>query len=426
MLAIRGLRMVDWLATFAKQAAAAAAASKTLGTATTGAVAQSKTALGTLPMAFTGVGIAITAAIAGWGLYEALVGPVEDAIRRIEDFKQKYGKGFSGLKPGQERFETLQGRIRDLRKARSGIGAIETVGSAGVSPHGAGVQAQQTIEAKRRRDEIDAEIKYLEKIQAQQVRKEHGVYGRSDVGLRRYTGEQSMYGPGEESWAYQTTAGGGPAYEQFIAEQLAMYQGERSKLEEERDKTYEKFEKAAGDERTALHEELGNIAERMKDNADAIQGYTDDLDGIAKSISDSQSKERVADVAKTVEKERSRARRGAFKGGRSTPLDPFATPLFSGQDPEGKRITNLILQKGGAAQYFKQSPGARQELARTIGQKQNVINVHFGDSSISITAPPESKPRELAKMVNREIEKLGRRNYEDVQRVLGSTVPAEI
>ena len=421
MLAIRGLRMVDWLASFVKQAAAAAAASRTLGTATTGAVAQSKTALATLPGAFTGVGVAITVAIAAWGLYDAIVGPIIDAEQRLEGFRKKYGKDFERLKPGQEKFGTLQGRIQDAQRTYNEF-MKQKMASAALAP---GVAAPVT-DAERK---LLSNIERLKRIQAQDVRKEYGIGGRTDVDLRRYTGGISAYGPSEESWAFQTQAGENvpEAYENFIAEQLAIYQGERAALEQERDKTYEKFEEAMGDERTALHDELGDIADRMKENADAIQGYTNDLDGIAKSISESQSREQAEKIAEVVEQKRRTARRGAFRGGgRSKPLNPFATPLLSGLDPEGSRIINLALQKGGATEYFRKSPEARETLARELRSQKNVINIHYGDASISVTAKTDAKPQDIAKVVKDEWWKIGRRSQEDVQRVLGATVPAEI
>jgi TP901 family phage tail tape measure protein len=408
MLAIRGLRMVDWLAGFAKQALAAAAATKAIGTSTVASVAASKGALATLPAAFTGVGIAIVAAIAAWGLYEALVGPIEDAIGRLNDFEKKYGKGFSKLKPGQEKFETLQGRIRDLRKARSGIEGLETIGSAGASPYGVAIQAQQTIEARRRRDEIDEEIRRLELIQAEQVRKEYG-YGTSTA----YQSGQSL---SDETWDTKTS----------VQEHLNMYQREREALEQERDETIDKLADAIGDERDVLKESLDVVVDRLKDNADAIQGYTSDLDGIASSMIKEQEREQAADRAATVTQARAAARRGAFRGGRSEPLNPFATPFLSGQDPEGNRIVNLALQKGGATDYFQKSPEAREKLARELRQNKNVINIHYGDASISVTAKTGAKPQDIAKAVKDEWWKIGRRNQEDVQRVLGATVPAEI
>lgn len=415
MLAIRGLRMVDWLASFTKQAVAAATATKAIGTATTTSVAASKTALATLPAAFTGVGIGITAAIAAWGLYDAIVGPVEDALRRLENVELKYGKNLEHLKTGKESYAALSGHIRDEKSRQKELRSLREIELQNIA-RGASPDALNKIEKDLERSQ--EKINKYRDVQVQQLREDYG-YGKSSSPIMRgYAGGQSYAG---ESWDISTPRGASlkESERTFLTEQLAVLEGERARIEEERDETLDKLADAIGEERDTLKKGLETVADRLKDNADAIQGYTSDLDSIAGSMA-------ARDRAETVTKARAAARRGAFRGGRSKPLNPFATPFLSGQDPEGNRIVNLALQKGGATDYFRKSPEAREKLARELRAQKNIINVHYGDASISVTAKTDAKPQDIAKVVKDEWWKIGRRNQEDVQRVVGATVPAEI
>lgn len=127
-----------------------------------------------------------------------------------------------------------------------------------------------------------------------------------------------------------------------------------------------------------------------------------------------------------AEDDRKAARGRAFRGGKSEPINPFVTPLLSGLDKEGNRITNLALQKGGATDYFMKSPEAREILTRELKTNKQIISIHYGDASISITAKTDAKPKDIAKAVKDEWWRIGRRNQEDVQRILGATAPSEI
>ena len=217
------------------------------------------------------------------------------------------------------------------------------------------------------------------------------------------------------------------AYENALNNQLAVYRDERSALETERDETYEKFVQAQGDERAALNKQLGIVSDRLKENADTIGEYTKDLDVIAGEMSAGEEEERFRAVEEATEKERAEKRGRAFRGGKTEPLNPFATPMMSGLDQAGNRMVNLALQKGNAAEYYKKSPEARETLARQIkAENQNVVNINFGDASITVTAKSDAKPDDIAKAVKDEWWKIGERQRHDVERVLGMTVPGEI
>jgi TP901 family phage tail tape measure protein len=450
MLAIKGLRMVSWLTTFTKQAIAAATASRGLATAATGAVAKSKASLNTLPAAFGAVGIAITAAIAAWGLYEALTGPIEDAERRLQEFRERFGEGFRMLKPGDVDFKTLQGRIADVEKLRehtkAGVqkSAVEILAeSFGIVSPNAGEAAKQ-LYAERLK--LDEELRRLRDLQAQQVSREYGV-GTEGYKVGRYEGGLSTNAPYQEDWGFQTPADmsglwaswrealesdnsellqtAQDAYEAALNDQLAAYQAERSQLQMEREETYLKFSQAAGDERAALHTELGHIADRLKDNAESIEGYTRDLDEIAGAMSASREKERTNEILKAVEVEQKKKRGRAFRG-REKPLNPFATPLLTGVDAVGDRIVNLALQKGGATRYFQQRPEARQSLSQQLRKQKSIVNIYYGDASITVTAKTDAKPLDIARAVKNEWWKIGKRNLEDVQRVLSAETPGEM
>ena len=434
LLAIRGLRMADWFVQFAMKAKAAAVATKTIGTATATSVAVSKTAIGTLPAAFSAAGIGIAAAIAAWGLYDLIVGPIRDAEKRISKFRAKHGEGFERLKVGQEDYKTLGGRIRDAERAHK-----KTITS--LDP-----RAMQNPAVMARIEKGYADIRRLKDLQSRGVAEEFGVGQRTTTGLGLYTGGKSDIGAPvpDESFGFETQGlnklwmewrdasrnddadlrqTAQMAYEDALNEKLNLYQGERAAIEQERDATYEKFITAASDERDALHEQLGNIADRFKENAEKIGDFTSDLDEIAGVMSEGRQLERAADVAA----KRKQQRRGAFRGGgKSKPLNPFATPLLTGLDQEGNRIINLALQKGNAAEYFRKSPEARASLERGVSANKQIVNIHYGDATISITAKTDAKPEDIARVVKDEAWKIGQRQLRDSEQRLGMIAPAEI
>lgn len=438
LLAIKGLRMIDWFADFAKKAAAAATATKAIGTTTTKSVGAAKTAVGGLAGAFSVAGIAVTAAIAAWGIFDAIVGPIIDAERRIEEFKTKYGKGFERLKVGDEEYDTLEGRIKDLQIE------LKEVSGARHAAMSKGVYVEETPTEKR----LNAELEKLRSVQSSQVKKEFGVGRKTEAGLGRYFGGQSTQAAEGDDWDTQTAGNldklwldfynavqskdaelletAQEAYENALNKQLASYQDERSALEAERDETYEKFVQAQGEERAALNKQLGFVADRLKENADVIGEYTKDLDVIAGEMSAGEEAERFSAVEEAAEKELEGKRGRAFRGGKTEALNPFATPLMSGLDPAGNRMVNLALQ-GNAAEYYKKSPEARETLARQLkAENKNIVNVNFGDASITVTAKSNAKPEEIAKAVKNEWWKIGERQRHDVERVIGMTVPGEI
>jgi len=436
MLAIRGLRMVDWLAKFVMQAKAAAAASKSIGTATEASVAKASTSVSKLPAAFSAAGVGIAAAIAAWGLADLIMGPVIEAEKRLKGFYAKYGDDLRLLNVGEEKTSTLLGRLRDLEKVEEGI-TVSSDARTMMSQGNRDAQERRIQERKRLRDKILG-----------QIRAEYGV-GESEGIQGRVRGGKSEFDPMAEfspavtqmanvdvaRSEFHTAINKGTAeaiataqdgFENALNAQLDTYQVERSKLEQERDATYDRFVNAQGDERKLLIEQMDRIADQLKDNADAIGDYTSDLDEISGNMARAQEREKTAERAEEVSKRRRGVRQKAFQGGKTKPLNPFATPLLSGMDPEGNRVVNLALQKGNAAEYYKRSPEARQQLMQQLKQNKNIVNVNFGDATITVTAKSDAKPRDIAKAVKDEWWKIGERQRHDVERVLGSTVPAEI
>ena len=438
LMAIKGLRMIDWFADFAKKATMAATATKAIGTTTTQSVGAAKTALGGLAGAFSVAGVGITAAIAAWGIYDAIVGPIKDAEKRIAEFKSKYGNDFGRLKPGKEDYNTLAGRIRDAEKSHR-------MNISGIDPAAMSDPAVQRMIADGER-----EIQRLKEIQAAQVRKETGVGKSSVQSTGLYSGARSETMEPLEDWSTSTQGDmdqlwldfygavqsrdaelmqtAQEAYESALNEKLALYQDERSALESERDETYERFSKASGEERDTLNKQLGFVVDRLKENAEKIGEYTSGLDEIAGLMSQNEEREIQSEAEAAIKKEREVKRRRSFKGGGKTEkLNPFATPMLSGLDNAGNRVINIALQQGNAAEYYKRSPESRKEFERQFkAQNPNVYNISFGDNSLSVTAKSDAKPKDIAREVQREWWKIGERQRHDVERVLGVTVPPEI
>ena len=416
LLAIRGLRMIDWFADFARKAKAAATATTAIGTQTTASVASAKTAVGGLAGAFSVAGIAITAAIAAWGIYDAIMEPLRNAEKGIRDFKLKYGDNFEKLRAGKESTSTLSIKIRQAEKARFKESDFEAS------------QLNDPVIKKMIRDG-KAEVERLKNIQAEQVRDEYGGGKFSTYEDRKSAYGQSIYGQESDEFITGSTPGQLPtdAMEGFFAEQLEIYRGERESLEDERESALDKYESASARDRDVLKQNLDVIADRLKDNADSIDEYTANLYGVADAINQASEKSQADKAEEAIKKERAVKRGRSFHGGKTKELNPFATPLLSGLDTEGNRVINIALQKGNAAEYYKRSPESRSEFERQFKeQNPNVYNISFGDNSLTVTAKSDAAPKDIAREVQKEWWKIGERQRNDVERVLGITVPPEI
>ena len=419
MLAIRGLRMVDWLASFAKQAMASAAASKTLGAASTTAMVKAQAAtssatgaVGKLQTAFGALGSFLIGLEIGSLLHDNFVEPIMKARHEMDllhsDIVDTMGRDKS------------KRSIAQLGQDKKQIGRYESAIQQDVLLNylpGMGFQRDMRLMMLNSENgNIEAAAKKARDKKSAEDEMRIGPHAAEIWGLR------ADFMSAQKEGIEETIQIAQDAYRNALNDELNTYINERAQLEQEWNETNDQFLQAWGEDRNLLEEKLSDITGRMQENADAIRDYTGDLNDLSGIISESKDKSRSEQIAK----ERASIRKGAFHGGKTKEINPFATPLLSGIDEAGNRTINLALQKGNASEYFRKSPEAREQLKRELKSNKNVVNIHYGDASITVTAKTGAKPEDIAKAVKDEWWKIGRRNQEDVQRILGSTVPAEI
>jgi len=430
MLAFRGLRMIDWFADMAKKAMAASVATKALGTTTVASVGAAKTAVGGLAGAFTAAGVGIAAAIAAWGLYDLIVGPIIDAGKRIEDFKIKHGKDFRHLKPGDETVETIRGKLRDSERILSSVrssnrsAAGMSRGAAPTQNTSAETDLMADIANLKQKLKIEIEHKY-------EINKDRSVFLPGQSRDRSWTGESQSLPTSALEARFEASKRTGSDLE-FKNAKNALIDGLREQAEGQQELVHQQNREMielAHEQNTASTERADIIIKSMDALGGRLKSNEEQLRETAGRIGDLvkvSSEKNIADTVEKVQSRRKAIRKGSFQGGKSKPLNPFVIPLLSGLDDEGNRMINLAMQKGNAAEYFRNSPQAREQLSQGARSNPNIQSVHFGDTSISITAKSDANPKQIATVLKKEADKVWRKNQEDFIRVMGSIAPAEI
>jgi TP901 family phage tail tape measure protein len=413
ILAIKGLRIIDWFVQLVVQAKAASLAIGTMATTTSTATTASISTLQRLPGAFSAVGVIIGSVILGWKLYDLITGDVKRAVRDIEGIKKKYGKTYAGLKPGDESTENLRKMLGKEEKARlSNIGDISPMssmdrrwGRASVGQTIANIATQQEIQ-KEMSDEEKRINRIKETIAAQEYMK--------------YAGESTYVKPTKKP-TYVTQY----SYDSDVL--LDVFKNQEKTLKENiknQQKEIEKFSKRqylTGDELDKNRESLEKLSESLDANKS-------ELEKTRRKISElTNVNEEMVDTAKKPPKLPKLSSIGGGKGKikRDSELNPFIAPLFSGTETSGRRIFTYGMMRG-ASEYLQRSSAARESLKRGISRRSGGANVYFGDTSISINAPAGTDPEALAIVFRKEMRKHVAEQQRDTRRAIENIIPGEM
>lgn len=441
LLAIKALRMVDWLIQFTRTIKTAAMSTKLLGTATQASAATATTAVGKLPGVFAMAGAGIAAAIIGWEIGSLInkyvIEPMDLARIQTRNFVSKYGENFEKLDIGKESTKTLQMELKkadvdesdlEFATAFEGISAGygEAQGDVGENDRKKFserkrrleeiINLQQLSEARHRKEQR-SDTKMLESAkESESVAK--SVSWRRAIGYKEAK-EEKRIKPGDTE-AGRALIEATDRYRDVVSGAIRDLNDNKIELQNRYDDLTKQLESAGKEDKAEIQKTLGEFRSGINSLANAIDGYTNTLNGIDEK---SQARERARDAAQSQKDKY----KGAFKGkGKTQELDPYATPLLTSLDREGNRRIHLGIKQGPAATVFQESPQMRELLRRSLEKKPGIQSIHFGDHNITISAKTDAKPEDIAKIVNREVRRAGKQNTREVQRIIGTKMPKQI
>ena len=442
LLAIKGLRMVDWVVQLVGQIKIANTSIRTIGTTTEAATATASKSVGKLPSVFSAAGVAIAVAIGGWmigeAIHDAVVKPIRRAEKAVAELRKKFGEDLSKLQTGDLGAKDLQAQIQAEETKLAGLRKKHT--GAMVNPQTGAIVTQDQKAVDAERDRIRQNLDRLKQLYTEQVKKDFGLDKDVAVAIPQSMSRVRPEGNlpvlptkiAEEQYKAVSTAMSPDAEAiQSAAEQLVT--ALRSDAEGTQEANYAMRSEMlllANELSTATSERSQEIMERMRVLGDRLQNNSDALHRTANRIAEltkTGEQQATQDRTKAAQTKRSSGYKGAFKrGGKSKKLDPYTTPLLTGRDAEGNKILNYAMQQGGAQKVFAASPDAKRAIEKSLTQNKNIQNVNFGDNIITVTAKSNAKPEDIGKAITKAMDRYGRQNQRQIQRILVNAVPAEI
>jgi TP901 family phage tail tape measure protein len=403
ILAIKGLRIIDWFVQLVVQVRAANLAIGTMATTTSTATTASISTIQRLPGAFKAVGVLIGSAILSWKLYDRITGEVRRAERDLKGSKKKYGETYAGLKPGDESTENLRKMLEQEKKAR-----LSTTGDV-ISPMSpmARMWEPASVGQKEMSDEEKRINRIKETIAAQEYRK--------------YAGESTyvMEPTKKPTYVTQYSYGSDVLLDVFKNQEKTLK--ENIKNQQKEIEEFSKKQYLTGDELDKNRESLEKLSESLDANKS-------ELEKTRRKISElTNVNEEMVDTAKKPPKLPKLSSIGGGKGKikRDSELNPFIAPLFSGTETSGRRIFTYGMMRG-ASEYLQRSSAARESLKRGISRRSGGANVYFGDTSISINAPAGTDPEALAIVFRKEMRRHVAEQQQDTRRVIENIIPGEM
>ncbi|MGD9209267.1 MAG: phage tail tape measure protein [Desulfobacteraceae bacterium] len=408
ILAIKGLRIIDWFVQLVVQARAASLAIGTMATTTSTATTASISTIQRLPGAFTAVGVLIASAIASWGLYDLITGDVRRAVRDIEGSKKKYGETYAGLKPGDESTDTLRNMLEKEKKAR-----LSTTGDV-ISPMSP--MARMWEPASVGQKEMSDEEKRINRIKETIAAQEYEKYAGKPIDSKLYRPTGSV---GGATYATQYSYGSDVLLDVFKNQEKTLKENIKNQQKEMRELAREQY--VSGEKADKNRESLEKLSKSLDENKS-------ELEKTRKKISElTNVNEEIVDTAKKPPKLPKLSSIGGGKGKRKrdSELNPFIAPLFSGTETSGRRIFTYGMMRG-ASEYLQRSSAARESLKRGISRRSGGANVYFGDTSISINAPAGTDPEALAVVFRKEMRKHVAEQQRDTRRAIENIIPGEM
>jgi TP901 family phage tail tape measure protein len=429
ILAIKGLRIIDWFVQLIVKIKAATVATMGIGTATKGATVSAITAINKLPFAFRAIGPGIAAAIMGWEIgkliAEYVVNPINNIESQTESFSKKYGKGYEKLEPGMESTETLHGKLKETKKLIQNIGSSPTF-----------KEAKDKEVYTARKKIIEETIRYQQLSNAgkrAEIRSNEKMLSVARES-REIIESASWRRKSEYKKAKEKSVTGDVESIKKLNEETSKYRdvisGSIRELNESREKLYKRYDEINKSLERASEKDRGKIREtldRFKNEIDSISNnineYTDTLKEIDNKT-ENRERKRINE-SKNIPKIDTGRGIGKGKIKEDSELNPFVAPLFSGTETSGRRIFTYGMMRG-ASEYLQRSSAARESLKRGISRRSGGANVYFGDTSISINAPAGTDPEALAVMFRKEMRKHVAEQQRDTRRAIENIIPGEM
>ena len=440
LLALQGLRTVDWMVSLVSQLQKTVVATKAVGAATTGmatateaSVARTSTAVGKLPGVFSAAGIGIIAAIAAWGIAEAIydnvIQPVRQAARELDAFRKRTDK-----QELSKDIETLIAEEAVMKQSIADQQSMQETGdiyTAGITD----VKNDVEIDAKRK------DLERKRRLIAERVAKEYNVTDSTsdlvqEIAKKRANREPLPMGTGPIRSVNDARAD----YNAAIASET-----NKDVAQENLEASLQRAARAAED----AYDDAKLSMAQLKENIDAIQeGEEEDRtvwiqmlreanDALSEASGNMASYANELKTLRSEEASREQKKNNLPKpkprgtGGRDKERRDSHSPfeMFSGLDEKGNRVVNLAVPDRGVNQYL-QHEDVRQGLKQNLARNNNVSSVHYGDQSVTITVKTNANPEEIAKAASRELNRMARierqRDEREFARRIGQVVPGEI
>jgi hypothetical protein len=442
VLAMRGLRLIDWFVQLASTVKKAAASTALLGTATKTSVTTASASVSKLPGVFSAVGVGIAAAIIGWEIgsliQKYVIEPLDLAERRTKNFVSKYGENYEKLEVGKEDTKSLQAEVK---KVKSDKGNVEHAAAYGGLAEGYGYTEADTIgdndrkmleERRRKLEEVLRNQQLQEARQRKDVRNDQEMLSGARttqediqaVTWRRQVGyseaKKTAKGSPRDQEATNALVEATDRYKDVVSGAIRALNDDKQSLKDRYDAIADQLETATGEEKEAMKKTLDEFRDGITSVSNAIDQYTQQLSDIDKK-NNATERQKVS-----AEMQKKRYKGGFRRGGKSKEIDPYATPLLTSLDREGNRRIHIGMKQGNAATVFRESPQMRELLKRSLEKKPSISSISFGDNNITITAKSDAKPEDIARVLNREMRRIGKQNTHEIQRVIGNIAPSQI